>query len=71
MLVFKRWIDQDVVIGDEVTVRLLETGPGWAKLGIVAPKEVPVHRDEVYRLLHGQPPQARPPRSSPPRRKAG
>jgi carbon storage regulator len=52
MLVLSRRIGESVKIGSDVTVTLLAVSGAHARLGISAPVEVPVHRDEVHRRLH-------------------
>ena len=48
MLVFTRRRDQAIRIGDGIEVRVLRVGRDGVRLGIVAPPEVAVHREEVY-----------------------
>jgi carbon storage regulator len=48
MLVFTRRRDQTIMIGDGIEVRVLRVGRDGVRLGIVAPPDVPVHRQEVY-----------------------
>lgn len=52
MLVLSRRIGESVKIGTDITVTLLAVSGTQARLGIAAPAEVPVHRDEVHRRLH-------------------
>ena len=47
MLVLNRKVDEKIQIGDNVTITLLSIRGGVARLGIDAPKDVPVHRKEV------------------------
>ena len=47
MLVLTRRGGESVRIGDDVTVTVLEDGGRPVRLGIDAPKEIPVHREEV------------------------
>lgn len=51
MLVLSRKRGETIVIGNEVTVTVLATDGGRVKLGVVAPAETPVHREEVYRRI--------------------
>ncbi|MDQ7801777.1 MAG: carbon storage regulator CsrA [Armatimonadota bacterium] len=51
MLVLTRKPNQAVRIGPDVEVRVLEISDGQVRLGITAPRWVPVHRDEVYREI--------------------
>jgi carbon storage regulator len=48
MLVLSRKKDESIVINDEVVVTIVEIRGDKVRLGIEAPKEVPVHRREVY-----------------------
>lgn len=48
MLVLSRKINQSVMIGDDIEVIVLETKGDTAKLGIVAPRDVKVYRQEIY-----------------------
>ena len=48
MLVLSRRRDQTLVIGDNVEVTVLEIKGGQVRLGISAPKAVPVHRGEIH-----------------------
>lgn len=48
MLVLSRKLNESIVIADVVTVTVLEIRGDKIRLGIEAPKEVPVHRREVY-----------------------
>ncbi len=47
MLVLSRRIDQEIVIADNIRVRILEVRGNQVRLGIVAPEEIRVRRDEV------------------------
>jgi carbon storage regulator len=51
MLVFTRRRDQTIMIGDGIEVRILRVGRDGVRLGIVAPADVPVHRQEVYEQI--------------------
>lgn len=48
MLVLSRKINQSVMIGDDIEIIVLETKGDTAKLGIVAPRDVKVFRQEIY-----------------------
>ena len=54
MLCLSRSIGQKIMIGDGIEIMVVDIGRGKAKLGITAPKEVPVHRREVYDTIHSQ-----------------
>ena len=51
MLVLTRKIHQSIVIGDEVEVVVLEVRGEQVRLGIRAPKDVAVHRKEIYEQI--------------------
>ncbi len=48
MLVLTRKIDQSIVIGDNIKIIIVDVRGDQVKLGIEAPKDVSVHREEVY-----------------------
>jgi carbon storage regulator len=51
MLVLTRRAGESVMIGDSVIVTVLEARGDVIRLGIQAPRDVQVHREEVYREL--------------------
>ncbi|GAB2693746.1 carbon storage regulator CsrA [Thalassiella azotivora] len=51
MLVLTRRAGESVVIGDDVVVTVVEVRGDVVRLGIDAPREVKVHREEVYRAV--------------------
>lgn len=48
MLVLSRKKDEKIVIGDSITIMVLEIRGDKVRLGIDAPREVSVHREEVW-----------------------
>jgi carbon storage regulator len=54
MLVLSRKKNESIVINNDVIVTVVEIRGDKVRLGIVAPKEVPVHRQEVYDAIHGR-----------------
>jgi len=48
MLILSRKIGESIIIDDKIEVVVLEVVDGKIKLGIEAPKEVIIHRKEVY-----------------------
>ena len=53
MLVLSRKKNESIVINNDIVVTVVEIRGDKVRLGIVAPKEVPVHRQEVYDAIHG------------------
>lgn len=53
MLILSRRKDETVVINNNITVTVVEIRDDKVRLGIVSPKEVPVHRKEVFDVVHG------------------
>ena len=51
MLVLSRKKDERIIIGDQITVMVIEIRGDKVRLGIDAPKEVTVHREEVYEAI--------------------
>lgn len=54
MLVLSRRANESLMIGDDVVVTVLEVRGDQVRLGIKAPRSVPVHREEVYADLIAQ-----------------
>jgi len=52
MLVLSRKQDDRIVIGGEITVTVVEIRKGRVKLGISAPPEVAVNRQEIHQKTH-------------------
>ena len=48
MLVFTRKLDEAIIIGDGIEVRVLRVGRDGVRLGVTAPPNVAIHRREVY-----------------------
>ncbi len=68
MLVLTRRTSERIVIGTgpgAITIKVVEIDRGKVRLGITAPEDVPVHREEIYRQIHGAPDQERPDSEAP------
>ena len=51
MLVLSRQVDEKIIIGDQIVITVVEIRRGLVRLGIDAPRNVPVHREEVYKAI--------------------
>ena len=51
MLVLSRKVNENIVIDGRIIVKVVRTEGSFVKLGIEAPPDVPVHRQEIYEEL--------------------
>ncbi len=54
MLILTRRVGETLMIGDDVTVTVLGVKGNQTRIGINAPKEVAVHREEIYERIRSQ-----------------
>lgn len=54
MLILTRHINQTIVIGDDITVTILGIQGSQIRLGINAPKDVSIHREEIYAKIQAE-----------------
>ncbi len=51
MLILSRRIGEKIVIGDNVTITVLGVKGNQIRVGIEAPRDVPVHREEIHQRI--------------------
>lgn len=54
MLILTRRVSETINIGDDVQIVVLGITGKYVRLGVNAPKQVPVHREEIYNRIHAE-----------------
>lgn len=54
MLILTRRVGESLMIGDDVTVTVLASKGNQIRIGIDAPRDVEVHREEIYERIHSE-----------------
>jgi carbon storage regulator len=63
MLVLSRKTGESIVINNNITVTVLKVCGNTVSIGVEAPEQVPVHRQEVWDKIHKPPSEAAPPQT--------
>ena len=66
MLVLSRQKDESIVIGDDIEITIVDVRGDKVRLGITAPKEIPVHRREIYDAIQREKAQKKEPQAEQP-----
>jgi carbon storage regulator len=54
MLILSRRVGESLIIGDNITINVLGIQGNQVRLGIEAPREVEVHREEIYAKIQAE-----------------
>jgi carbon storage regulator len=60
MLILTRRVGETLMIGDNITINVLGVKGNQVRLGIDAPKEIPVHREEIFNKIQRDHPEKKP-----------
>jgi carbon storage regulator len=54
MLILGRRVGENIMIGKDITIKVIAIQGGQIRLGIEAPKDIEVHREEIYKKIHNE-----------------
>jgi len=51
MLILSRKSGQSILIGDDIKIRIIEVKGNQVRIGVEAPRNISVHREEIYKII--------------------
>mgnify|MGYP000278884625 CR=1 FL=1 len=54
MLILTRRVGESLIINDDIVINILGVKGNQIRIGIKAPKEIPVHREEIYNRIQSE-----------------
>ncbi len=60
MLILTRRVGESLMVGDDITVTVLGVKGNQVRIGVNAPRDVAVHREEIYERIHEDDKQPKP-----------
>ena len=60
MLILTRKVNEALMVGDDITITVLGVKGNQVRLGVTAPRDVAVHREEIYQRISDEPPAEQP-----------
>lgn len=60
MLILTRKVNEALMVGDDITITVLGVKGNQVRLGVSAPRDVAVHREEIYQRISDEPPAEQP-----------
>ena len=51
MLILERKLNESILVGNDVVIEIVEVRGNKVRLGITAPRSIPVHRQEVFDII--------------------